>query len=42
LYPLPMLKGTIMKTSGSVQGSTIMDKPATYAIISQERYVVDP
>lgn len=31
-----------MKTSGRVQGSMIMDKPATYAMINQERYVVEP
>jgi len=35
-----MLSGTIMKTSGSVQGKTIIDRPATYAIIIQERYDV--
>tara|TARA_B110000495_G_scaffold163431_2_gene148701 strand:+ start:2451 stop:2702 length:252 start_codon:yes stop_codon:yes gene_type:complete len=35
-----MLSGTIMNTSGSVQGKTIMDRPATYAITIHERYVV--
>jgi len=40
LYPLPMLSGTIMKTSGRVHGSTIIERPATYAIVIHERYDV--
>lgn len=31
-----------MNTRGSVHGSIIMERPATYAIISQERYVAVP
>lgn len=33
-----MLSGTIMKTSGSVHGKAIIDRPATYAMMIQERY----
>jgi len=33
-----MLNGTMMKTSGRVHGRTIIDNPATYAIINQDRY----
>ena len=30
LYPFPMLKGTITKTRGNVQGSVIIERPAAY------------
>ena len=33
-----MLRGTIMKTSGSVQGKIIMDSPATYDMTNHEGY----
>jgi len=33
-----MLKGIIMKTSGSVQGKIIIDSPARYEIIIHEGY----
>ena len=34
-----MLNGTMMKTRGNVHGNTIIDRPATYAIIIHERNV---
>lgn len=33
-----MPNGTIMKTRGNVHGKTIIERPATYAMINQERY----
>ncbi len=38
LPPFPILKGTIMKTSGRVQGKIIIDNPARYEIINHEGY----
>ena len=36
--PLPMLRGIIMKTSGSVQGKIIIESPARYEMINHEGY----
>ncbi len=35
---MPILSGTMMNTSGKVHGKTIIERPAPYAIINQERY----